>query len=65
VSEVVTGRRCSREVASCKMSPEFSLYSVSYIGVFLTIKFSDRRYLDYGEVDWKKQTSECLKQLET
>jgi len=36
VSEVVTGRRCSREVASCKMSPELSLHSVSYVAVFIT-----------------------------
>jgi leucyl-tRNA synthetase len=23
------------------------------------------RYLDYGEENWKKQTSQCLKNLET
>uniref|UniRef100_A0A8C3L6T8 Leucine--tRNA ligase, cytoplasmic n=1 Tax=Chrysolophus pictus TaxID=9089 RepID=A0A8C3L6T8_CHRPC len=29
------------------------------------VALCDQWYLDYGEVDWKKQASECLKQLET
>lgn len=29
------------------------------------INSSTPRYLDYGEENWKKQTSQCLKNLET
>lgn len=32
---------------------------------FFLINLSTPRYLDYGEENWKKQTSQCLKNLET
>lgn len=32
---------------------------------FFLINLFTPRYLDYGEENWKKQTSQCLKNLET
>uniref|UniRef100_A0A8B9ZHL6 Leucine--tRNA ligase, cytoplasmic n=1 Tax=Anas platyrhynchos TaxID=8839 RepID=A0A8B9ZHL6_ANAPL len=63
VKKLIQKMMVDNDEAMIFMEPEKQVISRS--SDECVVALCDQWYLDYGEVGWKKQTSECLKHLET